>query len=60
MKTILANSSLVGLYLVRLPCTHGKTGEDAICSGEEVIEIYLEACQAEGESIREPSTLQIA
>ena len=45
---------------VIMPCTHGKTREDAIRSGEEVIEMYLEAWQAEGESIPEPSTLQTA
>ena len=45
---------------VIMPCTHGKTREDAIRSGEEVIEMYLEAWQAEGESIPQPSTLQIA
>ena len=48
------------LNRVLMPCTHGKTREDAIRSGEEVIEMYLEACVAEGESIPEPSTLQIA
>ena len=42
-----------------MPCTHGKTREEAILNGEEVIEMYLEAWQAEGESIPEPSTLQI-
>lgn len=44
--------------LVVMPCTHGKTREEAIRNGEEVIEMYLEAWQAEGESIPEPSTLQ--
>ncbi len=44
---------------VVMPCTHGKTRESAIHHGEEVIEIYLEGWQAEGESIPEPSTLQI-
>lgn len=46
--------------LVVMPCTHGKTREEAIHNGEEVIEMYLEACFAEGESIPEPRTLQIA
>jgi predicted RNase H-like HicB family nuclease len=46
--------------LVVMPCTHGKTREEAIRSGEEVIEMYLEAWQAEGEPIPEPKTLQIA
>jgi predicted RNase H-like HicB family nuclease len=45
---------------VVMPCTHGKTREEAIRNGEEVIDMYLEAWQAEGESIPEPSTLQIA
>ena len=45
---------------VVMPCTHGKTREEAIHNGEEVIEMYLEAWLAEGESIPEPSTLQIA
>lgn len=45
---------------VLMPCTHGKTREDAIRNGEEVIEMYLEAWEANGESIPKPSTLQIA
>ena len=45
---------------VVMPCTHGKTREEAIRQGEAVIEMYLEAWQAEGEFIPEPSTLQIA
>jgi len=43
-----------------MPCTHGKTREEAIFNGEEVIEMYLEAWQVEGESIPEPKTLQVA
>lgn len=43
-----------------MPCIHGKTREDAIRDGEEVIEMYLEAWQAEGESIPKTNTLQIA
>lgn len=46
--------------LVIMPCTHGKTREEAIRKGEEAIEMYLEAWQAEGESIPKPNTLQIA
>ncbi|WP_219898549.1 type II toxin-antitoxin system HicB family antitoxin [Phormidesmis priestleyi] len=46
-------------YVV-MPCTHDKTREEAIHNGEEVIEMYLEAWQAEGKSIPEPRTLQIA
>jgi len=45
---------------VIMPCTHGETREQAIHNGEEVIEMYLEAWEAEGESIPEPRTLQIA
>jgi predicted RNase H-like HicB family nuclease len=45
---------------VVMPCTHGKTREEAIRNGEEVIEMYLEAWATEGESIPEPNTLQIA
>ncbi|AFZ25887.1 hypothetical protein Cylst_3768 [Cylindrospermum stagnale PCC 7417] len=45
---------------VVMPCTHGKTCEEAIRHGEEVIEMYLEACLAEGESIPEPSLVKIA
>lgn len=45
---------------VIMPCTHGKTREKAIRNGEEVIEMYLESWQAEGESLPEPNTLQIA
>ncbi len=45
---------------VIMPCTHGQTRSEAIHKGEEVIEMYLEAWEAEGESIPEPRTLQIA
>jgi predicted RNase H-like HicB family nuclease len=45
--------------LVVMPCTHGKNCEEAIHKGEEVIEMYLEAWQAEGEPIPEPRTLQV-
>ncbi len=45
---------------VVMPCTHGKTRSEAIHNGEEVMEMYLDAWLAEGESIPEPSTLQIA
>ena len=46
--------------LVIMPCTHGKTREQAIHNGEEVIEMYLEAWQMEDESIPEPKILQAA
>ena len=42
-----------------MPCTRGKTREEAIHNGEEVIEMYVEAWQAEGEKIPEPRTLQV-
>jgi predicted RNase H-like HicB family nuclease len=45
--------------LVVMPCTHGQTRTDAIRNGEEVIEMYLEAWQAEGESIPKPRTLEV-
>ncbi|MBD1922600.1 type II toxin-antitoxin system HicB family antitoxin [Microcoleus sp. FACHB-831] len=45
---------------VVMPCTHGKTREEAIRNGEDAIEMYEDAWLAEGESIPEPSTLQIA
>lgn len=44
---------------VVMPCTHGKTRLEAIYNGEEVMEMYLEAWEEEGESIPEPRTLQI-
>jgi predicted RNase H-like HicB family nuclease len=45
---------------VMMPCTHGATREEAIRNGEEVIEMYLEAWQEDGELIPEPVTLQVA
>jgi predicted RNase H-like HicB family nuclease len=45
--------------LVMMPCTHGKTRDEAIHNGEEVIEMYLEAWQAEGLSAPDPRTLQL-
>ncbi|MEM7760722.1 MAG: type II toxin-antitoxin system HicB family antitoxin [Cyanobacteria bacterium P01_A01_bin.40] len=43
---------------VIMPCTHGKTRQEAITNGEEVIEMYLEAWQAEGEVIPPANKLQ--
>ena len=40
---------------VIMPCTYGKTRQEAIVKGEEVIEMYLEAWQAEGEVIPQPN-----
>jgi predicted RNase H-like HicB family nuclease len=45
---------------VVMPCTYGKTREEAIHNAEEVIEMYLEAWQIEGKSIPDPNRLQIA
>ncbi|BAU64335.1 hypothetical protein STA3757_17070 [Stanieria sp. NIES-3757] len=45
---------------VMMPCTHGKTRQEAIANGEEVIEMYLEAWKAEGKVIPQPSKLQTA
>lgn len=45
---------------VVMPFTHGKTRQEAIANGEEVIEMYVEAWQAEGKVIPQPSKLQIA
>ncbi|EDX87187.1 conserved hypothetical protein [Synechococcus sp. PCC 7335] len=45
---------------VLMPCTYGKTREEALQNGEEVIDMYIEAWQAEGDSIPEPSVLQTA
>lgn len=45
---------------VVMPCTHGITREEATRNGEEVMEMYLEAWQEEGEPIPEPSTLEVA
>jgi predicted RNase H-like HicB family nuclease len=45
---------------VVMPCTHGQTRAEAIQNGEEVIEMYLQAWQAEGQPIPKPRTLQTA
>ncbi len=45
---------------VIMPCTHGKSRQEAIAKGEEVIEMYLKAWEAEGEVIPPPSKLQTA
>ncbi|BAW95592.1 hypothetical protein NIES970_05010 [[Synechococcus] sp. NIES-970] len=46
--------------LVVMPCTHGKSREEAIRNGEEVIEMYLESWVLEGQPIPQPMTLQPA
>jgi predicted RNase H-like HicB family nuclease len=43
---------------VVMPCTHGKTREAAIHNGEEVIEMYLGAWQAEGIPIPKPKVVE--
>jgi len=45
---------------VIMPCSHGKTRKEAIHNAEEVIEMYLEAWQLEGETIPQPKTLLTA
>ncbi|WP_253276378.1 type II toxin-antitoxin system HicB family antitoxin [Synechococcus sp. PCC 6312] len=42
-----------------MPCTYGKTREEAIQKGEEVIEMYLDAWRAEGQVVPEPKTLHM-
>lgn len=43
-----------------MPRTHGETREEAIHQGEQVIDMYLETWQREGETIPEPNVLQVA
>lgn len=45
---------------VVMPCTHGKTRAEAIKNGEEVIDMYLEAWETEGETIPKPNMLEVA
>ena len=45
---------------VIMPCTHSKTRAEAIHNVEEVIEMYLEAWQSEGETIPQPKTVLIS
>lgn len=44
---------------VVMPCTHGKTREEATRNGEQVMEMYIEVWQEEGEPLPNPSTLQV-
>jgi predicted RNase H-like HicB family nuclease len=44
-------------HRVIMPYTYGKTREKAIHNGEEVIEMYLEAWEAEAETIPQPHTM---
>jgi predicted RNase H-like HicB family nuclease len=47
-------------HWVLMPCTHGQTREQSIRNGKDVIEMYLEAWQTEGELIPESVTRQAA
>ncbi|BAQ61113.1 hypothetical protein GM3708_1519 [Geminocystis sp. NIES-3708] len=40
-----------------MPCCHGKTRQEAIEHGEEVIEMYLEIWQQERDIIPQPKNL---
>ena len=40
-----------------MPCSHGESYEDAVQSGQEVIETFLEIWEKEGQSIPEPQSL---
>jgi antitoxin HicB len=42
---------------VMMPCTHGITRKEAVRNGEEVINMYLDAWQAENETIPQPAKL---
>lgn len=46
--------------LVAMPCTEGKTYEEAIQSAQEVIETFLEIWQEKGEPIPQPQSLVTA
>ncbi|WP_330202803.1 type II toxin-antitoxin system HicB family antitoxin [Cyanobacterium sp. DS4] len=45
---------------VMMPYCHGKTRQEAIENGEEVIEMYLEIWQEKGDMIPQPKSLQVA
>jgi antitoxin HicB len=45
---------------VAMPCTEGKTYEEAIQSAQEVISTFLEIWQEKGEPIPQPQGLLIA
>lgn len=56
-------------YLVELPefateiqryFTDGETYEEALSNAQEVLELLIESFQAEGKSLPQPQTLQIA
>jgi predicted RNase H-like HicB family nuclease len=39
------------------PCTHGETYEEALKNGQEVLEMLIESCLADGELLPEPQVL---
>lgn len=56
-------------YLVELPefateiqryFTDGETYEEALKNAQEVLELLIESCQAEGRHLPQPQTLQVA
>jgi antitoxin HicB len=42
---------------VMQPCTHGKTYEEALKNGQEVLEMLIESCLADGEPLPERQVL---
>ena len=42
-----------------MPFTHGKTREEGILQGEDVIAMHLEAWQTEGQTIPKPETVTV-
>ncbi len=46
--------------VVKQPCTDGKTYQEAVTHGQEVIESLIEMFQDEGKSLPEPKVFQVA
>ncbi|PSB18029.1 type II toxin-antitoxin system HicB family antitoxin [Phormidesmis priestleyi ULC007] len=46
--------------VVKQPCTDGKTYQEAVTHGQEVIESLIEMFQDEGKSLPEPKVFQAA
>jgi len=46
--------------VVKQPCTDGKTYQEAVSHGQEVIESLIEMFQDEGKSLPEPKVFQAA
>jgi antitoxin HicB len=42
---------------VMQPCTHGETYEEALKNGQEVLEMLIESCLADGETLPESQVL---